>query len=82
MTVTGTPPGRRRKASLEFLEDCEISEQPEPALVSRPESLKRVKVLAPFSVSYHGIAYWADATPEVPASVADHWLRNRWVTEV
>ena len=40
----------------------------------------RVKVLAPFSVSYHGIAYWADAAPEVPASVADHWLRNRWVT--
>jgi hypothetical protein len=49
--------------------------------VAKVEPLKRVKVVAPFRVVYDGIAYSGSDVPEVPADVADSWLRNMWVTE-
>jgi hypothetical protein len=45
-----------------------------------PEPLTRVKVLSPFQVVHDATAYYPNAVLEVPASVADNWLRNRWVT--
>jgi hypothetical protein len=65
-----------------YLQDCEVSERPEPQEPeAAPEPLRRVRVLHPFLVSHDGTAHWPHATPEVPESVAAHWLLNRWVTD-
>jgi hypothetical protein len=64
----------------EFLPDCELLEKPETAFVLAPERNTRVKVLKPYSVAYNGTAYWPGSVAEVPASVAEKWLLNKWVT--
>jgi len=50
-------------------------------MLKKTEPLKRVKVVAPLRVVYHGIAYSAGDIAAVPADVAHSWLRNMWVTE-
>jgi hypothetical protein len=50
--------------------------------VAAPEPLKRVRVNVPFQVVYETIPYTGGQITEVPADVADSWLRNTWVTEV
>ncbi|MCB0255745.1 MAG: hypothetical protein KDI55_18675 [Anaerolineae bacterium] len=44
-----------------------------------PEPFKSVRVLDPFLVSYDGTAYWPDSVVEVPVSLAEAWILNRWV---
>jgi hypothetical protein len=60
-----------------YLEDCEIEEHPTPSRLKAPEPTKRVKVLAPFSVSHNGNAYWPNAVAEVPQSVDAFTLGRR-----
>ena len=43
--------------------------------------VKRVKVAVGLRVVYEGRAYSDGAIAEVPAAVADEWLRQMWVTE-
>lgn len=43
-----------------------------------PGALKRVKVLGNFRVVHDGIVYSHDAVAEVPAAIADEWVRNSW----
>ncbi|OBK98029.1 hypothetical protein [Mycobacterium sp. 1165178.9] len=47
--------------------------------VAKPEPLRRVKVLPPFSVSYEGNRYLPAQVAEVPESLADWWITNQWV---
>jgi len=75
-------PRRVPGTNNEWLEDCEVGDRPEPAEpVKAPEPVKRVRVLDPFSVSYQGISHWPNEVAEVPASVADKWLRSQWVVD-
>jgi hypothetical protein len=41
-----------------------------------------VKVLDPFLVAHNGTAYYPNAIATVPASVAEAWLKSKWVTDV
>jgi hypothetical protein len=75
------PRGRRPKADLVYLEDCEIQPRQADEEGTSPEPLTRVTVLAPFSVSHDGTAYYPEAVTEVPASLASWWISNRWVTK-
>jgi hypothetical protein len=83
VTVLKERRGNRRvpDTNLEFFEDCETGDRPEPEPVKAPEPLKRVKVLHPFSVSHEGVSYWPNVIVEVPESIADKWLRSNWVTD-
>ena len=76
-------PPRRRPGQLEYLDDLEVVRGDEPEEDDEkevPEPLRRVRVLPPFLVSHDGTSYWPQATPEVPESVAAHWILNGWVT--
>jgi hypothetical protein len=71
-----------------FFDDLEITDRSGPQFTSdepeaerAPEALKRVTVLAPFSVSYQGTAYWPGSTPEIPESLAHKWIQRRWVAD-
>jgi hypothetical protein len=87
--VSGTPPGtgaartrgRVPGATLDFLEDCEVSPNRKRTAPEVPEPRKRVKVLAPYSVSHDGTAYHPGQTAAVPESIAVRWLANRWVVD-
>jgi hypothetical protein len=66
---------KRSQSSLQFIED-----EPEPVTAPRDEPLKQVRVIHPYLVAHNGLAYWPNSVAEVPASVADKWLLNKWVT--
>jgi hypothetical protein len=52
--------------------------EPLTVVTEVPQPLKRVKVVAPFRVVYETIAYSGGDLAEVPADVAESWLRNSW----
>lgn len=39
----------------------------------------KVRVIAPYRVSHDGKAYVGGDAVTVPAEIADHWLKNKWV---
>jgi hypothetical protein len=43
------------------------------------EPLIKVAVQAPFQVVHDERVYWPGAVAEVPQSLADKWIENRWV---
>jgi len=59
---------------------------PQPVLVDTPDDEERkvpepltiVRVLAPYRVVHDGVAYTGDAIAEVPESLAQEWVLNRW----
>lgn len=50
-------------------------------MIKKAEPLKVVKVVGNYRVVHDGTAYTGGDTPEVPAVLADHWLKAGWVTE-
>lgn len=53
-------------------------------LVEEPEApqTRRVRVIGNFRVVHQGVPYVPGDVPEVPESLAQEWLLNRWVTDV
>ena len=52
-----------------------------PGEMPKPEPFKKVRVSAPFQVVHDTTVYRPGDFATVPASLADHWLLNRWVTD-
>jgi hypothetical protein len=83
--VSGTPPGTNHLRSYYedkgplFLSDVAESREREKEPVRKPEPLKRVRVLPPFMVAHAGMQYFPGRVAEVPESVADEWVLNKWV---
>jgi hypothetical protein len=68
------------KKDLVFLDDdVEVSNHP-LSVKDVAATFKTVRVLDPYLVAYDGTAHYPNEVVEVPVSVADLWLRNRWVT--
>ena len=44
-----------------------------------PEATQQVRVLPPFMVCHEGVRFLPDTVAEVPESVAQLWIRDRWV---
>lgn len=73
-----------RRNPVEFVDkepddyvEPELDDEPEP----KPLPPKRVRVLGNYRVVHDGVAYTHNAIAEVPASLAEVWLGNHWVTE-
>jgi hypothetical protein len=78
--VSGTPPGRNyseARAGAKYFDDLAFVVPPEEEV--KPEPLKRVRVLPPFGVAHDGVRYFPGDMPEVPASLADRWIRSKFV---
>jgi hypothetical protein len=69
----------RHRPGAEFFDDLAIIGTSETA-EEPPEPLKRVRVVPSYGVHHAGIRYLPNAVAEVPESLADHWLKSRWVT--
>jgi hypothetical protein len=65
----------------EYFDDVQVLPNQMLKKTEKPEPLKRVRVLEPFGVAHDGTAYFPGDIPEIPASIADSWLRSRWVIE-
>ncbi len=55
--------------------------RPLPEEMPKPEPFRKVRALAPFQVVYEGTVYLPDDVATVPASLADAWIRDQWVTD-
>lgn len=65
---------------LAFIQTDKKHGQRPTEVAAEPESLKRVKVLSPFSVCHEGNRYLPAQIAEVPESLADWWILNHWVS--
>ena len=52
-----------------------------PEELPKPEPFKKVRVSAPYQVVYDATVYRPGDVATVPASLADQWVLNRWVTD-
>jgi hypothetical protein len=73
--------GRRKRQPSEndiIFSTCDVIPREEVSESPLPLKDVRVRVLPPYGVAHDG-SYFPGNTPVVPASVADHWIRHRWV---
>ena len=79
--VSGRRYREESKEGLVFFDDVASTEprKRERRPVTAPEPLKRVRVLAPFQVVHETRPYTGGDVVEVPESIADSWLLNKWV---
>jgi len=69
-----------KRPDAEFFEDLEFIDRPEEkAPEPAPEALKRVRVCGPWLVAHEGIRYLANEVAEVPESVAQNWITQKWL---
>jgi hypothetical protein len=73
--------GVGRAVSAKEMQDMETEREVAQDARQQPEKTARVVVVGQFQVTHEGTDYQPGDHAEVPASVAERWRANGWVTD-